>query len=682
MSLFDSTSVKSKLLIVAALPLLVLSWFLMSSALQHARMESEMKTILTLVDVSGINSQLAHELQKERGMSAGFLGSKGKKFVSQLPEQRKLADQRLEDWQRKLSSIDVSDTPRVSEALEFVKTQLASLESIRQQVSTQSIALPDTLKYYTGMIRRLLEVPALATEYTRSGQISRELQAYYNFIQAKERAGIERAVLSNAFGRDQFSEALYDRFRTLVVEQNTYLRNFQSFADESANTEYKQFANSEAAQKVSEMRSRAVEHYVEFGTTVGLNQPAEQWFAAATARINGLKALEDKLSEALYQKADLGLQAAVSQFWVGVVTGALALVITLWMAWSISRRMFEQISSLHRAIVAADRDLDLSRRVKVSLDDELGQAAKAYNSAMNKISETIQKVSEGASESNLMSMQNHMTISLSTKGTKAQQQETQSAVTAVQQLEIATREIASNVQNVADQADKANDVALHSIQSVSSSMAEVQALSSQMTSVAEVIRELHASSDAIGSVLEVIGNIAEQTNLLALNAAIEAARAGEQGRGFAVVADEVRALAKKTQDSTSEIDRIVSRFQQQSKLAFTSVEESQQAVENAVRISVEMSEELKEIGSSIGVIRDMSDQVAAATEEQVSTNHELTKIMDSINHLAVHTAATGDFLRKTSAEQRGLANRLQASAGEFILPGSDRALQANSVSFE
>jgi len=239
------------------------------------------------------------------------------------------------------------------------------------------------------------------------------------------------------------------------------------------------------------------------------------------------------------------------------------------------------------------------------------------------------------------------------------------------QQEIATQEISASMQQVAENTESANEVAASSGRSVEQSVSVILQLDDKMKQVSDVIRDLHSSSDAIGGVLSVIKNIAEQTNLLALNAAIEAARAGEQGRGFAVVADEVRTLAQRTQESTAEIESIVSRFQSESKRAFEAVESSQSTVKETVNLSSGLTEELHKIESAVSLIRDMTDQVAAAAEEHVSTNREMSGSMRSIYKIADHTVATSSFMSKTAQEQSELANKLRDISARFVIGQAD-----------
>tara|TARA_B100002003_G_scaffold234503_1_gene248496 strand:+ start:1829 stop:3772 length:1944 start_codon:yes stop_codon:yes gene_type:complete len=623
-------------------------------------------SVQTLVEVSSVNSLLAHELQKERGMSAGFLGSKGQSFGDKLPGQRQLTNGRIKEWQALLASHPaLKNYPELYRALKDVQQKVAAINALRERVDAQSVALPEVLAFYTGTIDRLLVVPALATAYTSDGQIVRALQAYYSFLQGKERAGIERAVMSNVFGRDSFTAALFTRFVRLVSEQDAHLQSFERFADSSAVKAYQAFRSSQAEIDVQSMRDVALSR------NEGFNVESAYWFERATARINGLKELENGLEANLISLTAAKLEETQLEAWSTGLFSLLAVALTLLLVWLLSSAMYRQIIALQQGLHLAGRNLQLNHRFSVLQNDELGDAARAGNEMLEQIESTVKTILDISAQLTLISMQNHMTIKLSSKGMNLQQEETGKVVTAMSQQEIATQEISASMQQVAENTESANEVAASSGRSVEQSVSVILQLDDKMKQVSDVIRDLHSSSDAIGGVLSVIKNIAEQTNLLALNAAIEAARAGEQGRGFAVVADEVRTLAQRTQESTAEIESIVSRFQSESKRAFEAVESSQSTVKETVNLSSGLTEELHKIESAVSLIRDMTDQVAAAAEEHVSTNREMSGSMRSIYKIADHTVATSSFMSKTAQEQSELANKLRDISARFVIGQAD-----------
>ncbi|MDF1641612.1 methyl-accepting chemotaxis protein [Thalassolituus oleivorans] len=663
MSWLKSLPIKYKLLLLIVAPLLAITYFELVDITKTSGQLSELEAVQTLVELTSINSQLAHELQKERGMTAGFIGTSGAKFGDTLVTQRQNVDIQIQRWQGYVAKANLGQFTDVESRVVAVRAKIEALKSTRIAVQQLSLPLGEALAFFTTTISDLLIVPALATAYTTQGDLSRGLQSYYNFLQGKERAGIERAVLSNVFGADAFGDGLYQHFVRLVSEQDVFFENYVRFTDLESAAAFEEFLTSDENTAVANYRILANDK----AQTGGFSVASPDWFKAATARINALKAIDDQLNAKLIQSAQRELSVAKTNLSQNVLIALVIVGITLALAIQISSMIYRQIHELTSVIGNAAAHLSLHKRVKVLLDDELGAAAKAFNGMQERMASTVTAINAIARQLSLTAMQNQMTISLSAKGMHKQQEDTGTAVVAVTQLEQATREIAKHIQCVADQSDRANDVIHSSAMVIDRSVKQADTLNASMGDVAQVIRELHDSSDAIGGVLGVIKSIAEQTNLLALNAAIEAARAGDQGRGFAVVADEVRTLAQRTQDSTAEIEVIVSKFQKDSKLAFNVVDASQKIVTEGVDLSNTLHSELNQIRDVIQDIRDMSDQVAAAAEEQVSANIEVGGSMNNIFKISKHTVATSTFMGKTAKEQREMAKALSQQAGQFDL---------------
>lgn len=663
MKFLNNLNIRGKLLMLIAPPLLALLAMEVHDLSETNSDISSLESVSVLVKLTELNSKVAHELQKERGMSAGFLGSRGNDFADALPQQRRLSDEQISAWRNYLRTVDLREYSEVATLISEASLEIDRIADVRNGVSALKLPLKEALAYYTGTISHLLQVPARATLYTNEGTLSRKLQAYYNFLQAKERSGIERAVLANVFAADQFGPGLHNRFVRLVTEQDAYFQNFERFSESVELADYRTFLASTANKEVLNLRERAEGN----ASTGGFGVGSEDWFRSATARINELKALEDKLSQSLLTESASKLAQAQSEMSSVLITSIAVIAAVVVIATGIFRGLSFQIQELTTSLRRMANDLNLHQPAKVLSDDELGKAAQDFNHMQAELASMVHSINEISQHLTLIAMQNHVTISLSTKGMVKQQDETGSVVTAITELEQATREIANNIQTMADRSDGANNVIHSSTKVVQSSVERIASLNDSMAHVSHAIRELHDSSDSIGGVLSVIKAIAEQTNLLALNAAIEAARAGEQGRGFAVVADEVRTLAQRTQDSTAEIEQIVGKFQKEARQAFDAVDSSQKAVNETVQLADTLSQELSNIRDAVTEIRDMSDQVAAAAEEQVQTNQEVARSITSIYDISRHTSATGDFMRKTAKEQRELADRLKSESSRFDL---------------
>jgi len=520
-------------------------------------------------------------------------------------------------------------TSTISSQLAAVEQQWQQNQSLRDQVDLLSVATPEALGHYTGLNSLLMVLVGELAHLTGEGAITRQLAAYYNLLEAKDLAGIERALLSNVFAADAMPEATLQRLLSLIGEERAFLETFRVLSG-AANREALETALSgPEVERVLERRALAIQQTAGFGVN------PEEWFDWQTVKIGRLKALEDSVSASIVSTADELKRQAQRDLWWYLAIAVVAAVIAIGMAILIVRTMTRP---LQRALVSiAERGDDLTQRLPVPGSDELSRLYQAVNDASAQTEQLIAEMKRNAQSVALASneiAQGNQDLAQRTEEQSASLVQTASSM---EQMTATVRQNADNAHqaqrmtgDVANQAQEATEVAMQARQAM---------------------QHIHQANEQVTTIVTAIDNIAFQTNLLALNASVEAARAGEHGRGFAVVADEVRKLASRSAEEASQIRHLVNN--------------NVARINEGEALVATTSDTLEKIAARVQQVATLVDEIATASHEQSAGVEQISHAMAQLEDVTQQNASLVEQVATASRSLDDQAEEMTTLVSRF-----------------
>lgn len=662
MSLLDKYTLKAKILILVVLPLLAM--FVLMATMLHKSYEALKlnKQLQTQIAVSTKLSLLVHEMQKERGLSAGFLASKGASFAEELKGQRELTNKALADFN---SSVETSDLAKeYKELLQLGFNELKELNTIRQNADTNKDNPPTaaTISYYTKTIANLLHSIVESAKLVDETQITRLMFAYMNFLYAKESAGLERATANAIFAANApASNAQYQTFLSLLAKQEVYNNVFLNFGDEKSITLFNNSLNNKSFQQVDLMRDILKQKYQQ--GTYGIQ--AKEWFNTITSKINILKNIEDSAAANLSQEIQNKTQEQEIYFFISLSIAIVVFIITIALCVIITKNILTNLNNVNHKLNFIIANKAINEKIKISSKDEVGKMIGSVNTFLQYIHAIFSKIFT-AITSNKTAVHTLTQISRNL-GHNAQE---------IEKISQGNVKISNESRQMIDKSVELSALANGELQKVLVDVKEskqiVETISYKILESAAKERDnsikiqgLSLEAQNIQNVLISITEIAEQTNLLALNAAIEAARAGEYGRGFSVVADEVRKLAERTENSVNETGVVINSVLQSISEVINEMNESSESMEKLSKDSSQMQENIIALVDTI----NQTIQRYVTSQEMINKVNESVSILIK-NGIAIDSnvkdlAQINKKCQETSNELETKTDELSKSLSEF-----------------
>ncbi len=358
------------------------------------------------------------------------------------------------------------------------------------------------------------------------------------------------------------------------------------------------------------------------------------------------------LNQTLVEAGEVFDEGVIKAIAIGIAVTALAIGIGYHIAQSVRQPLNSTLKTLESLTQG-----DMTQRIEVKYNNEFRRLGDHINTLADSLHNVLVKLNDASDNLTTTASDNEKTSSSAQGQLSAQREQTASVATAMTEMSHSVQEVASSAQSSLEKVHQVESASESGRQIMSSNITTINQLEERLTESVDAVSELQKMSSQIGSILDVIRNIAEQTNLLALNAAIEAARAGEQGRGFAVVADEVRVLAQKTTESTSEIETMISNLQSSSKSAGQVIESCMKDMERSVEQASSANGAMEEIQALIIEISQMSTHISQAAVEQSETTSDIAKNIEEINHIADSSYQAMSSIASTSESLTSLANQ-------------------------
>lgn len=662
MSFLSNMSIKTKLTILILVSVVSLSYQVGVDIIKEMEAVKDSKKEKECVSVAIKVSSLVHELQKERGMSAAFVASSGKKFKSELVEQRSHVDAKIEDLKKAFQhERNETERPLFIENLARSLSVFDVLSQIRNKVDRLSISKQEVVAFYSQTNTSLINSIGSIIGQLKDEKLVREMAAFVSFLRAKERSGIIRAVGSSAYATKIVSDNVKIKLTSLVAKQSAYFEDYNTFVVKDLRRNFKDVQNSQETKMLQSM----IQQLLLAKSSSELTYTSKEFFDVATQYINKLKSIEDTLSKVVLDTIETTYAEATARLYKLVGLNLLIAMLVIFIGLLIYKSITNAVDMLGKFMEKLVQTNNLTFRGSTKQKDELSSIA--FN--LNNLIENFEVLVKEAKDT---SYKNATTAKELASKAKEVGKSVQNASDIIKKTVSQANEIKSGIDSSVGEAIESKDDVIKAKDILGEASSDVIKLAHEVQHTAEIEAELSLKMETLSGeatqvkeVLSVISDIAEQTNLLALNAAIEAARAGEHGRGFAVVADEVRKLAERTQKSLVEINSTINVIVQSIVDAAGAMNENSQEIQKLSTLSSQVEGKISEAVEIVNYAVTINENNILSFEKTGENVDKIVTQINYINSISTENTQSIEQIVSSAKELNAMAEHLQTQLAAF-----------------